>query len=88
MTNTPTPLRIDFVADVVCPWCGEILDEEAGERESEALQEAVEMTVRDASMGNVGYTLMAAIAGVSLLLASVCLTAIPWLWHTLAGATN
>lgn len=21
MTNTPTPLRIDFVADVVCPWC-------------------------------------------------------------------
>ncbi|MBW8823795.1 MAG: DsbA family oxidoreductase [Xanthomonadales bacterium] len=21
MTNTPTPLRIDFVSDVVCPWC-------------------------------------------------------------------
>ncbi|MGG6462096.1 DsbA family oxidoreductase [Solilutibacter silvestris] len=21
MTNAPTPLRIDFVADVVCPWC-------------------------------------------------------------------
>lgn len=21
MTDTPTPLRIDFVSDVVCPWC-------------------------------------------------------------------
>lgn len=21
MTTTPTPMRIDFVADVVCPWC-------------------------------------------------------------------
>ncbi len=21
MTNSPTPLRIDFVADIVCPWC-------------------------------------------------------------------